>query len=168
VNGAGRCLAVPCAPTRLLGACSLLGAVRLLAPVAAAARPASAGPFATPIGKGHRSLNLTLRKALNLYANVRPCKSIPGYKTKYDDVNFVTIRENTEVRTDEQAQTRSPRMQGTAGVSANWQAPVSAVEMLADARIDGCAQPAMLAAPSPYPSVCRASTRASSTRLCRA
>lgn len=55
-----------------------------------------AGPFATPIGKGHRSLNLTLRKALNLYANVRPCKSIPGYKTKYDDVDIVTIRENTE------------------------------------------------------------------------
>jgi isocitrate dehydrogenase (NAD+) len=54
------------------------------------------GPFATPIGKGHRSLNLTLRKALNLYANVRPCKSIPGFKTKYDDVNIVTIRENTE------------------------------------------------------------------------
>lgn len=40
------------------------------------------GPFATPIGKGHRSLNLTLRKALSLYANVRPCKSIPGFKTK--------------------------------------------------------------------------------------
>jgi isocitrate dehydrogenase (NAD+) len=54
------------------------------------------GPFATPIGKGHRSLNLTLRKALQLYANVRPCKSIPGYKTKYDDVDIVTIRENTE------------------------------------------------------------------------
>ena len=54
------------------------------------------GPFATPFGKGHRSLNLTLRKALNLYANVRPCKSIPGYKTKYDDVDIVTIRENTE------------------------------------------------------------------------
>lgn len=54
------------------------------------------GPFATPIGKGHRSLNLTLRKALNLYANVRPCKSIPGYKTKYDNVDIVTIRENTE------------------------------------------------------------------------
>jgi isocitrate dehydrogenase (NAD+) len=58
--------------------------------------PPHAGPFATPIGKGHRSLNLTLRKALNLYANVRPCKSIPGYKTKYDDVDIVTIRENTE------------------------------------------------------------------------
>lgn len=54
------------------------------------------GPFATPIGKGHRSLNLTLRKALNLYANVRPCKSIPGLKTKYEGVDLVTIRENTE------------------------------------------------------------------------
>ncbi len=58
--------------------------------------PSPAGPFATPIGKGHRSLNLTLRKALNLYANVRPCKSIPGLVTKYDGVDIVTIRENTE------------------------------------------------------------------------
>ncbi|CAH2074352.1 unnamed protein product [Thlaspi arvense] len=54
------------------------------------------GPMATPIGKGHRSLNLTLRKELNLYANVRPCYSLPGYKTRYDDVNLITIRENTE------------------------------------------------------------------------
>ncbi|KAK9723998.1 hypothetical protein RND81_05G040100 [Saponaria officinalis] len=54
------------------------------------------GPMATPIGKGHRSLNLTLRKELNLYANVRPCYSLPDYKTRYDDVNLVTIRENTE------------------------------------------------------------------------
>jgi isocitrate dehydrogenase (NAD+) len=54
------------------------------------------GPFATPIGKGHRSLNLTLRKALNLYANVRPCVSIAGVKTKYSNVDIVTIRENTE------------------------------------------------------------------------
>jgi len=54
------------------------------------------GPLGTPIGKGHKSLNLTLRKALNLYANVRPCKSIEGFKTKYDNVNVVTIRENTE------------------------------------------------------------------------
>lgn len=51
------------------------------------------GPMATPIGKGHRSLNLTLRKELQLYANVRPCLSIPGYKTRYDDVDLVTIRE---------------------------------------------------------------------------
>ncbi|KAL3153459.1 Isocitrate dehydrogenase [NAD] catalytic subunit 5, mitochondrial [Trebouxia sp. C0009 RCD-2024] len=54
------------------------------------------GPMATPIGKGHRSLNLTLRKELQLFANVRPCFSIPGYKTRYDNVNLVTIRENTE------------------------------------------------------------------------
>lgn len=54
------------------------------------------GPMATPIGKGHRSLNLTLRKELGLYANVRPCLNLPGYKTRYDNVNLVTIRENTE------------------------------------------------------------------------
>ena len=46
----------------------------------------------TPIGKGFRSLNLTLRKELQLYANVRPCFSLPGYKTRYDGVNLVTIR----------------------------------------------------------------------------
>jgi isocitrate dehydrogenase (NAD+) len=54
------------------------------------------GPMATPIGKGHRSLNLTLRKELGLYANVRPAVSMPGVSTLYDDVNVVTIRENTE------------------------------------------------------------------------
>lgn len=55
------------------------------------------GPFTTPIGKGHRSLNVTLRKRLKLYANVRPCLSIKGVKNSlYDNVNLVTIRENTE------------------------------------------------------------------------
>ncbi|KZS97961.1 hypothetical protein SISNIDRAFT_449574 [Sistotremastrum niveocremeum HHB9708] len=54
------------------------------------------GPLATPIGKGHVSLNLTLRRTFNLFANVRPCVSIAGYKTPYDDVNTVLIRENTE------------------------------------------------------------------------
>lgn len=54
------------------------------------------GPMATPIGKGFRSLNLTLRKELDLYANVRPCFSIPGFKTRYEGVNLVTVRENTE------------------------------------------------------------------------
>lgn len=54
------------------------------------------GPLATPVGKGHVSLNLTLRRTFNLFANVRPCKSIAGYKTAYDDVNTVLIRENTE------------------------------------------------------------------------
>ncbi|CAG2239086.1 IDH3 [Mytilus edulis] len=54
------------------------------------------GPLATPIGKGHQSLNLALRKAFTLYANVRPCKSIEGFKTPYNNVDLVTIRENTE------------------------------------------------------------------------
>lgn len=55
------------------------------------------GPFTTPIGKGHRSLNVTLRKRLKLYANVRPCKSIKGVKNSlYEGVDLVTIRENTE------------------------------------------------------------------------
>jgi isocitrate dehydrogenase (NAD+) len=54
------------------------------------------GPLATPIGKGHVSLNLTLRRTFNLFANVRPCRSIQGYKTPYDNVDTVLIRENTE------------------------------------------------------------------------
>lgn len=54
------------------------------------------GPLATPVGKGHVSLNLTLRRTFDLYANLRPCKSIPGYKTLYDNVDTVLIRENTE------------------------------------------------------------------------
>eukprot|EP01121_Diplochlamys_sp_Union-15-3_P009219 TRINITY_DN24_c0_g1_i1.p1 TRINITY_DN24_c0_g1~~TRINITY_DN24_c0_g1_i1.p1 ORF type:complete len:358 (+),score=69.78 TRINITY_DN24_c0_g1_i1:102-1175(+) len=54
------------------------------------------GPLGTPIGVGHKSLNLGLRKALKLYANVRPCLSVPGVKTKYDNVDIVIIRENTE------------------------------------------------------------------------
>lgn len=54
------------------------------------------GPLATPIGKGHVSLNLTLRRTFNLFANLRPCKSIAGYKTPYDNVDTVLIRENTE------------------------------------------------------------------------
>lgn len=41
-------------------------------------------------------MNLLLRKTFDLYANVRPCVSIEGYKTPYTDVNLVTIRENTE------------------------------------------------------------------------
>ena len=48
------------------------------------------------VGKGHVSLNLTLRRTFNLFANVRPCVSIKGYKTAYDNVNTVLIRENTE------------------------------------------------------------------------
>ncbi|XP_072938423.1 probable isocitrate dehydrogenase [NAD] subunit alpha, mitochondrial isoform X1 [Epargyreus clarus] len=54
------------------------------------------GPLMTPVGKGYRSLNLALRKEFDLYANVRPCKSLDGIKTLYDSVDVVTIRENTE------------------------------------------------------------------------
>jgi len=60
-------------------------------------RYALKGPFTTPIGKGYRSINVTLRKKLNLFANVRPCKTIKGIKsTVYDKVDVVTLRENTE------------------------------------------------------------------------
>ena len=48
------------------------------------------------VGKGHVSLNLTLRRTFNLFANVRPCASVKGFKTPYEDVNTVLIRENTE------------------------------------------------------------------------
>jgi isocitrate dehydrogenase (NAD+) len=54
------------------------------------------GPLATPIGKGHQSMNLTLRRTFGLFANVRPCKSIVGYQTPYENVDTVLIRENTE------------------------------------------------------------------------
>jgi isocitrate dehydrogenase (NAD+) len=54
------------------------------------------GPLATPIGKGHVSLNLTLRRTFNLFANLRPCRSVAGYRTPYDNVDTVLIRENTE------------------------------------------------------------------------
>ena len=54
------------------------------------------GPIGTPIGKGFRSANVTLRKALDLYAAVRPAHSIPGVKTRYEDVDIVIVRENTE------------------------------------------------------------------------
>lgn len=54
------------------------------------------GPLMTPVGTGFRSLNLTLRQLFNLYANVRPCRSLPGAETIYGHVDIVTIRENTE------------------------------------------------------------------------
>ncbi|GCC37633.1 hypothetical protein chiPu_0016138 [Chiloscyllium punctatum] len=54
------------------------------------------GPLKTPIAAGHPSMNLLLRKTFDLYANVRPCVSIEGFKTPYSGVDLVTIRENTE------------------------------------------------------------------------
>ncbi|PNR95459.1 isocitrate/isopropylmalate dehydrogenase family protein [Petrotoga olearia] len=54
------------------------------------------GPITTPIGKGFRSVNVTLREKLNLYANLRPIKSLAGLNTKYNNVDLVVVRENTE------------------------------------------------------------------------
>ena len=53
-------------------------------------------PVTTPIGKGFRSVNVALRKELDLYANIRPCKNIAGIKTPFDGVDLVVVRENTE------------------------------------------------------------------------
>lgn len=53
-------------------------------------------PVTTPIGKGFRSVNVALRKSLDLYANLRPCKNIEGVKTRFDNVDLVIVRENTE------------------------------------------------------------------------
>ena len=54
------------------------------------------GPITTPVGGGFRSVNVTLRKALDLYGQVRPCKSYEGVRSRFDDVDLVVIRENTE------------------------------------------------------------------------
>lgn len=54
------------------------------------------GPVTTPVGTGFRSVNVALRRALDLYACVRPCKTYPGAPTPYKDVDIVIIRENTE------------------------------------------------------------------------
>jgi len=54
------------------------------------------GPITTPVGGGFRSVNVGLRKALDLYAQVRPCKTYEGVRTRFDDVDLVVVRENTE------------------------------------------------------------------------
>jgi isocitrate dehydrogenase (NAD+) len=54
------------------------------------------GPITTPVGSGFRSVNVTLRQVLGLYANLRPARSIKGLQTRYEDVDLVIVRENTE------------------------------------------------------------------------
>lgn len=54
------------------------------------------GPVTTPVGKGFRSVNVALRKELNLYANVRPVKTFKGVKSRYDNIDLTIVRENTE------------------------------------------------------------------------
>lgn len=59
-------------------------------------RIALKGPTTTPSGGGHKSVNVTIRKSLELYANVRPCKSLPSLKTRFDNVDLIIVRENIE------------------------------------------------------------------------
>jgi isocitrate dehydrogenase (NAD+) len=54
------------------------------------------GPITTPVGSGFRSVNVTLRQTLGLYANLRPARSIKGLEGRYSDVDLVIVRENTE------------------------------------------------------------------------
>jgi isocitrate dehydrogenase (NAD+) len=54
------------------------------------------GPITTPVGGGFRSVNVALRQALNLYANLRPAHSMKGLETRYEDVDLIIVRENTE------------------------------------------------------------------------
>ena len=54
------------------------------------------GPITTPVGGGFRSVNVGLRKALDLYGQVRPCKTYEGVRTRFDDVDLIIVRENTE------------------------------------------------------------------------
>jgi isocitrate dehydrogenase (NAD+) len=59
-------------------------------------RLALKGPLATPSGGGYRSVNVTLRQQFDMYANVRPAKTIPGVPSRYEGVDLVIVRENTE------------------------------------------------------------------------
>ena len=54
------------------------------------------GPITTPVGSGFRSVNVAIRKALDLYANIRPARTLPGIALARPDVDVVVIRENTE------------------------------------------------------------------------
>jgi isocitrate dehydrogenase (NAD+) len=54
------------------------------------------GPITTPVGGGFRSVNVSLRKSLDLYAQVRPCKTYPGVRSRFEDIDLIVVRENTE------------------------------------------------------------------------
>src|SRR6202789_549565 len=54
------------------------------------------GPVTTPVGKGFKSVNVQLRQKLNLYAAIRPVRNLPGIKTRFENVDLVIVRENTE------------------------------------------------------------------------
>ncbi len=66
------------------------------------------GPLTTPVGKGFSSLNVALRKHFDLYANVRPAVSFPGTKARYENIDIITVRENTEGAYLQEGQMVSP------------------------------------------------------------
>ena len=59
-------------------------------------RVALKGPIATPVGSGFSSVNVEVRRSLDLYANLRPVRSLPGIESRYDNVDLIVVRENTE------------------------------------------------------------------------
>ena len=70
-------------------------------------RVALKGPLMTPIGGGFSSLNVELRKRFDLYANVRPAITFPGTRSRYEDIDIITVRENTEGAYGSEGQTLS-------------------------------------------------------------
>src|SRR2546429_8442157 len=60
------------------------------------AKVALKGPITTPVGRGQRSANVALRKKLDLYANLRPAKTYHGLRSRYDNIDLIIVRENTE------------------------------------------------------------------------
>ena len=71
-------------------------------------RIALKGPLTTPVGEGFSSINVELRRRFDLYANVRPAISIPGTRARYEGVDLITVRENTEGAYGAEGQTLSP------------------------------------------------------------
>ena len=70
-------------------------------------RIALKGPLSTPIGEGFSSINVELRKRFDLYANIRPALSFPNTKSRYENINLLTVRENTEGAYRSEGQTLS-------------------------------------------------------------
>ena len=77
------------------------------------------GPLTTPIGDGFTSVNVTLRRHFDLYANVRPAMSFPGTKSRYENIDIITVRENTEGAYRSEGQTLSADGQIAESVTRN-------------------------------------------------
>ncbi|WP_429071196.1 isocitrate dehydrogenase [Aeromonas dhakensis] len=75
------------------------------------------GPLTTPVGGGFTSINVSLRKKFNLYANVRPVISFKGTKSRYDNIDIITVRENTEGMYSGAGQKRSDDNQSAEAMS---------------------------------------------------